>query len=299
MKTSVLTLAILTFAFSAFPCINIVGTKYNGDRTTSGMRGEQRLRYALQRDPQLDGVKMEADLRGSTNFTDRSDYSAALMYLGRYRDAVQLLTQLEKEKPGEYFVAGNLGTAYELCGSNQAALFWINEEIKRNPDAHEGTEWLHAKILEAKISAGKDPGYFKKHSVLNLQPDKIGGNISVGDFSMEPYELADAIEHQLAERMQFVKPPDAPVASLLFDYAAIEAGTRTLESARGVLKMAVEYGYPPDQVEPLMKLYDQRIAWRKAKENAVYITGGIILLALLYLLYKRGIFVLSSKDLKR
>lgn len=46
---------------------------------------------------------MEAELRGSTNFNDRSDYSVALMYLGRSQEAVQLLETLENEKPGKIF----------------------------------------------------------------------------------------------------------------------------------------------------------------------------------------------------
>jgi hypothetical protein len=301
MRLCLLCVAILILTFSTFACVNIVGTKYNGDRMTSGLSGVVRLRVALARDTRPDGVKMETQLRGSTNFTDRSDYSAALMYLGRSEEAVQLLTHLEQEKPGEYFIAGNLGTAYELCGSNRAALHWIQQEIQRNPDAHNGTEWLHAKILKAKIAAEEDPAYFTKHSVLNLQPSEIfiAKIVNMDGQTMSPRDLADAIEDQLGERLQFVKPPDAPVASLLFDYAAIEAGTRSLESAKGVLNMALKYGYPPDQVEPLMKLYDQRIAMRRMRDGAFYFAIGVAFLGLLFALYKKGIFVLSSKDLKR
>lgn len=241
---------------------------------------------------------MEASLRGATNFNDRSDYSVALMYLGRSPEAVELLQQLEKEKSGQYFIAANLGTAYELSGDNEDALRWINEGIRRNPDSHEGTEWLHAKILEAKIAQQKDPNYFKKHSVLELQPQTLGEDLSIGQQNISRKKLAEAIQYQLAERLQFVKPPDPAVASLLFDYAAIEAVSTTLESAKSILEMAMEYGYPSDKVQPLVNLYDRRIAWRKTKQYAFYGLIGVGFLALLYLLYKRGIFVLSSRDLK-
>ena len=89
------------------------------------------------------------------------------------------------------------------------------------------------------------------------------------------------------------------MASLLFDYAAIEAGTKTLESAKRILQMATQYGYPPEQIQPLIKVYDRRIAWRKAKEYSVYGSFGVLGVGLLVLLKKRGIFVLSSRDLKR
>src|SRR6185437_11772073 len=139
------------------------GTKFNGEWTSGELlRPVMQLRRALNRDLERDGAEMEAALRGSTNFNDRSDYSIALMYLGRSKEAVELLQALENERPGEYFIAANLGTAYELTGNNEEAARWIAEGIRRNPESHEGTEWLHLKILEAKIAQEKDPDYFKK-----------------------------------------------------------------------------------------------------------------------------------------
>ncbi len=133
--------------------------------------------------------------------------------------------------------------------------------------------------------------------MLELQPEKL--DVLVDGERIEPIYVAKAIQHQLAERLKFVKPPDASVASLLFDYAAIEATTATLESAKGVLDLALKYGCPPDKVQPLMKLYDWRITWRKTKEYSVYILFGLLVVFLLISLYKRGIFVLSRRDLKR
>ena len=242
---------------------------------------------------------MEADLRNATNFNDRSDYSIALMYLGRSQEAVDLLQKLEKEDPGHYFIAANLGTAYELTGNNEEAAHWIAEGIHRNPKSHEGTEWLHLKILEAKLATQKNPDYFKSHSVLNLDPQNINEDSLIGNEKLHPEEVAMAIQHQLTERLQFVKPPDAAVASLLFDYAAIEAGTRTLESAKRILQMSEDFGYPPEKVEPLKKLYDRRIAWRKTKQDGFYCFTGVVGVGLLYVLYRKKIFVLSSRDLPR
>jgi tetratricopeptide (TPR) repeat protein len=252
----------------------------------------------MERHLDRDGAQLEAALRNSTNFNDRSDYAIGLMYLGRSEEAVALLEQLEKEKPGEYFIAANLGTAYELSGNNSKALQWIKEGIRRNPKSHEGTEWLHVKILEAKISGQSDPTYFEKHSVLELDPAKISNEIEIAGQRLSPGKLAEAIEHQLGERMQFVKPPNPAVASLLFDYAAIEAVTHSLESAKKVFALANKYGYPRAKIDPLIKDYDQRIFSRKLKNHGIIALIGIGLVGLLVLAYKRGIFVLSRRDLK-
>jgi tetratricopeptide (TPR) repeat protein len=291
MKAALIVILSLLFQNSAWSCANTVGsgTKYNGSLTWSpGRSAAGMLHHYLKTDLRSNGTRMEADLRERTDFKDRSDCAVALMYLGRSQEAVTLLQRLEMEKSGEYFVAANLGTAYELAGDNEQALRWIKEGIHRNPKSHEGTEWLHVKILEAKIAQQTDTNYFRKHSILDLQPEKIGSEIMVGEKAFSPREVANALAHQLSERMQFVKPPDAPVASLLFDYAAIEAATRTLESADEVLSLATQYGYPSNQVEPLRRLYENRIQWANAKKYLIYALIGASAIGFLLYCLKRG-----------
>ena len=185
-----------------------------------------------------------------------------------------------------------------MSGNNAEALHWIKEGIRRNPDSHKGTEWLHVNILEAKIAQQKDADYFKRHSVLELQPQTLGAKIILGKREFSADEVGRAIQYQLQERLQFVKPPDPAVASLLFDYAAIEAATKTLEPAEDFLRMAVEYGYPSERVQPLLELYDHRIAWGKTKQYCKYCFFGASACSVLFFLYRRGIFVISSKHLK-
>lgn len=287
-------LIFLVFASPAFPCANKTGTKFGGG--TGAYFGWRGLQDAIKKSLKEDGVEMEKELRSATNFNDRSDYAVALMFLGRSPEAVDLLNKLEQEQPGQFFIAANLGTAYELSGNNAEALKWINEGIRRNPKDHEGTEWLHAKILAAKIAQEKDPGYFERHSVLELQPGKIGEQIVVAGNAMTPKELAIAIQYQLGERLQFIKTPDPAVASLLYDYAAIEAVITSMQSAQHILKMAANYGYPASKATALSKELDRWLLWERIKFWGLL---GILAVALLTVLYKRGIFVLSSRDLKR
>jgi tetratricopeptide (TPR) repeat protein len=303
MKSLLAFALVCSFAFTAWPCANFVGkgTKYSGEKSTAGLQisGYIHLRRALQTALSADGESLEAELRNATEFTNRNDYCVALMYLGRSQEAVERLQKLEQEKPGEYYIASNLGTAYELTGNNQEALRWINEGIHRNPASHEGTEWLHAKILESKIAQQKDPAYFEKHSVLELNPAQVGEAMAIDGRTFSSQQVADAIQHQLEERLQFVKPPDPAVASLLFDYAAIKAATKSMESAKGILNLAANYGYPQTKIQALRKDFDRRLAWRKTKDYFTYALFGVLGIGILWLLYKRGIFVFSSKDLKR
>jgi hypothetical protein len=287
-----------------FACANLdlgfeTGTKYDGSidwRTGRSIKAN--LRYSLEKSLAGEGAELEERFRGRTEFPLRNKYAVALMYLGRSKEAITLLQQMESEKPGEYSVAANLGTAFELSGDNHNALHWIKEGIRRNFNSHAGTEWLHVKILEAKIAQEKDPNYFQTHSVLNLDPAKIDSGVIVDGSEMQVAQLIQALHYQLVERMKFVKPPDAPVGGLLYDLAVVEAATHTLEAALPILQMATEYGYTSGRVEPLRASFERRIAWARAKEIGIYITGGAAVVGLVIFAFRRRRIALSRRDLK-
>lgn len=295
-------MALLCCPNLAWPCANLhsSGTALSGQSTRAITPADRELRSAIRRNLEEEGRELETKLRGSTRFEDRSDYAVALMYLGRSSEAVGLLQTLEREHPGDYSVAANLGTALELSGDNAGALQWIREGIRRNPKSHQGTEWLHVKILESKIAQSRDPDHFGKHSVLELTPDTVGQKVSIGGGEMSRETVRTALRYQLTERMQFVKPPDPVVASLLLDYAAVEAADRTLESARKLLSLSMEYGVQQTRIQPLLDRYDRQIATRRYKEFTFKAAAAMAVLGLicglLYQLHKSGHFVISASS---
>lgn len=168
-----------------------------------------------------------------------NDLAVANMIAGHYEVAVSLLKSLEKFHPGLSRTASNLGTALELSGKNKDALHWIKEGVVRNPQDHEGTEWLHVKILEAKIALAKDPSWLLENNVLGisfgtdsrpqmpsaLPTDQFGKPISLE-------EVEKAINYQLGERLKFVSAPDPLIGNIYFSRADIGYLSKT--------------GYPPD-----------------------------------------------------
>lgn len=137
---------------------------------------------------------------------DTIDYAVASIHLGRYARSIEILLALESARPGIYETAANLGTAYELAGQLEDAVIWIARGIERNPDSHQGTEWLHAAILHAKLKLRDEPNWLESHSVLEAT--------ATGERSAE--EIVRAIDYQLAERLQFVTAPDAVVCDLFY-----------------------------------------------------------------------------------
>ena len=93
---------------------------------------------------------------------------------------------------------------------------WIREAIRRNPLSHEGTEWVHVAILEAKVRRERSPGA-PFTPLIPLPADfEAGTQVTILDAKRRVSEIKHAIQYQLRERMKFVKPHDPYVADLLF-----------------------------------------------------------------------------------
>lgn len=164
--------------------------------------------------------RLRKELAAGGDYKVKNDLATSLAHTGEAAEAVTLLEQVEAEKPGLYATASNLGTAYELAGNDEKALEWIRKGIERNPDAHEGTEWLHVKILEAKLALESDPKWLDSHSIIDPGKDVGASGLSaVGNRGekLSTEQIKKAVIYQLHERLQFVKPPDAVVGTLLLD----------------------------------------------------------------------------------
>lgn len=82
---------------------------------------------------------------------------------------------------------------------------YIRKGLKLNPDSHDGSEWIHVKILEAKIALEKDPNYLNTHSVLNLHSKQ-----------KQSQKVFDQLYIQLQERFPFSPKEANPVMADLF-----------------------------------------------------------------------------------
>ncbi|MFD2720925.1 hypothetical protein ACFST9_19550 [Hymenobacter monticola] len=171
---------------------------------------------------------------------DYAGYGLTLVYLGRYAEARKVFEQLDTWRPNQYETAANLGTVYELLGNPYLALKWIQKSIQLNPRSHQGTEWLHVNILQAKLRGAR-----AINSEYLLGVDFGEGAAPVpGLRGSRPLDsIQHALYYQLSERLSFVRPPDPIVAQLLFNLGNVYALTSNLESSERVYAEAERYGY--------------------------------------------------------
>ena len=216
-----------------------------------------------------------------------SDRGLLLILLKEYDKAIKLYLEIEKMKPGRYSTASNIGTAYELIGDNENALKWIKKSVEIDPKSHYESEWIHVKILEAKIDSQKPIS-----SLSFINTDFGTDSLPKTNLSKEALtNLRDALYYQLNERISFIKPKEKIIAQLLFDLADITFLSSDYHDAISIYDMAKEYGFDSTKVE-MRKVAisrDNRKKWAEKFEaiemkypnnNKLYILIGIVLISL-------------------
>lgn len=243
------TLAALTLVAAApsFACINTFDSNLRRSQAQGDAKSVAVIMAGLE--------KAHAE---KPTLENSNDLGVARLLTGKTDDAIALFRETEKKFPGSATVAANLGTALELGGDNEEALTWIREGIKRDANEHKGSEWLHARILEAKIALAKDPAWLEKNRVLELDFGQADVPAAPEILPIEngrikgAAQLVEQIDYQLDERTKYVKPPDPIVGDLYASEGdlAIAGAISPLDDRKSDLspaeyyERALKYGAP-------------------------------------------------------
>jgi tetratricopeptide (TPR) repeat protein len=235
---------LLSSSIKTFACLQETSTLFNGklltpDRRPMGFVPSGPYFWADSTNFQKALYELDSLWRTNKNIDNYSDYGVVLVYLGKYEEALKVFTEIEKLKPGRYATAANLGTTYELLGQNHQAWSWIKKALKIDPASHNNSEWLHLKILDAKI---KGEQYFTTRFLLGAGFGE--DSIPKSKLSKEQLSgLRDALFYQLHERVSFIKPKDKIMALLLFELGNIIAITNDVTISLDIFDKAKAYGY--------------------------------------------------------
>ncbi|MET0392733.1 MAG: tetratricopeptide repeat protein [Chitinophagaceae bacterium] len=185
-------------------------------------------RYKISRVKELE--KKLSAAPAATRYQYVSNYCAALIEAGRFKEAIPMLERLVKEQPEEYEVNANLAVAYELNGQLTEALSYLKKSMAISPDSHRSSEWFHVKVLEAAIvirDTGKD---VRDMDVLQLQ-DRAG----------EATETGAQLSYQLHERLPLTGAPNALLHKVLEESADYYQAHLSLEWAIELYAIAIGY----------------------------------------------------------
>lgn len=319
-KFKVFVIALVLISFKTFACLNgETRILKNGAYAYQDYDGiNPQGHYFFKGDfPRLI-IEFDSLYKKTKDLDYLSDKGYLLIVLGKYDEALKLYLNIEKIKPNRYSTASNLGTLYELMGENQKAYNWIKKSIAINPKSHEGSEWLHLKILEAKINNLKDvSGQFLINTNFGTSREpktKLS--------QKEIDELAQSIYFQVNERMSFIEPKDKIISILLFELGNLAELLGKNSSAVETYRTARKYGYEGDLIVERMinssqneiNYYSERAqsygsqlrALRESKGNIysdyisqieiiIVILSGIILILLIVFV----VFFIKWKKLKK
>jgi len=173
-----------------------------------------------------------------------SDKGLVYIIQKKYKQAIQIYLTIETIEPNRYSTASNIGTAYELIGQNENALKWIKKSVEIDSNSHKKSEWIHIKILEAKIN---NKLLLDKKHLLNT--DFGNSIIPISNLTKnELKKLNEAIYFQLNERTTFVKPKEVIVGELYFNKANIDFILGNYYDALKEYKFSEDYGYVQDNL---------------------------------------------------
>lgn len=203
-----------------------------------------------------------------------NDYGVYLIYTKQYQKAIQTLERLEKMHPNLAKTAANLGTAYELNGQPEQAKIWIEKGIRLDPKIHEGSEWIHVKILDAQIQQKKNSKWIQQHDVLGLDFGREArpiANIKKAVYLDQKYNLNTVLQHskiQMNQRLRFVSQ-DPLSAQILFNMANIEVYQLNNEEwvSETLYDMAQNLGYVDVALLKQRRDYVQNSTWFAWKSN--------------------------------
>lgn len=187
-----------------------------------------------------EAIRLDSLWKATRDVDYYSDYGLIKVAQGKYKEAKEIYLEIETLKPGRFETAANLGTVYELLGEYRNALRWIKTAIKIEPLSHVDSEWLHVKILEARIH-GSD-AYIASDFLLNT---------SFGDDTIPKTDLNQSqllklkseLFYQLNEQLTYHKDKDKVLAHLLFDLGNALLALNRVHAAVEVYEMANAYGY--------------------------------------------------------
>lgn len=234
-------------------CVNSFGTDREGRQSLADDATGEQLAWLLTGGGERSYWTIEAHryrdkALHAPSYENATNFGVSLLYQGRTVPALRLFLRLEQAYPGRAQTAANIGTALELLGKDAVALQWIRLGIRRDPREHDGTEWLHVRILEAKLAHAAGT-WSRNRSIAGIAFDDalvpaLPTSLPAGNDgkSVSLQGLDAAFRYQLSERMQFVAPKDWVVANLLSDWALLNMAGGPLENAKSLHALALRYG---------------------------------------------------------
>ena len=227
---------------TTYPCGNEYGYSLSGARiyTRYFYLAEGMDKFDIPKiNERLEELKTKLS-NDPSNYRTLSDIAANLMKIGKADSSVKILEKLIADYPNEYNVIANLGTSYELTGELDSAYKYIARGLELNSSSHRGSEWIHLKILEAKLKDKDSPGWIRRYPIITVEDliERRDASTSQRSFT---YQVNNHFFYQIRTRAPFTPAPNLVIANLLTTLGDFHEAEGTYENALLAYTYALRY----------------------------------------------------------
>ena len=246
MKHLISFLLFISLAKASYPCGNEYGYALDGTRIYT------EYFYLSERMLHFDTVNIENRLnelnkkieKGTADYKTWSDVAVNLMKIGKADSSIKILLPLIAERPNEYNLIANLGTCYELTGELDSALKYISKGLEINTSSHYGSEWIHVKILEAKIKQKSNSRWMITNEIVSVK--ELISDLDSANMRQKLHKINDDFFFQIRTRAPFTPAPNRTLGNLLMTLGDFNARYGTYENALLAYIYALEFQKSPD-----------------------------------------------------
>lgn len=241
-RTVVLLVLFFTLLSQAKPCLNLFAVDSSGRVIYLEHRFLTEIQFNQQNIEKRINELEKSFKKQIFSMQSISDYGAYLLMRGNFKEGMEIFRQLQLRYPDIYEINANLAVAFEVNGEIDSAIHFQKTAMKLKPSAHDNSEWLHLKILEARKQLLQNSDWCIHNNVTEIEAESIKNyKYQSHETGEVPFVFSNFIA-QLNERMPFSFAEDKVMGKLFLELGSAYM-SRSVYRAYYCYSMA-RYFYP-------------------------------------------------------
>jgi hypothetical protein len=159
---------------------------------------------------------------------EKADLGALYVRLGEVNKAVEALRTAQREHPNHFFIAANLGTAWQLQGNLAQAADALQHAVRLAPGKLQAAEELHLKLVRLRLQQKRGPADLD--DLFGVRYVNDSGDFEPGKFAAVQKKKLPARAAALAQQLSLWLPADGRLLWQLAELANAHGDLRTAAS---------------------------------------------------------------------
>lgn len=174
------------------------------------------------------GESARLEKKISLSAADKADLGALYVRLGDLGKAVELLRTAQREHPNHFYIAANLGTAWQLQGNFAQAADALVEAVRLAPGKFQAAEELHLKLVRLRMRMPRGAG--DRDDLFGVKYVNDRGVFEPGKIAADEKKKLPTHAAALVQQLALWLPADGPLLWQLAELANAHGDVRTAAS---------------------------------------------------------------------